>query len=121
MTFVPLEDRQKPCGRCGVRIYESGTMCQSCVSLTYRPREDLDWMTEGSCRQVGGDLWYPNKGGSVSAAKLVCNGDYRRGVPRCPVRDICREYALRWREEHGVWGGMSAHERDLYIGIPEAA
>ena len=36
-------------------------------------------------------------------AKAIC--------ATCPVRDPCLEYALRIREPHGIWGGMSESER----------
>lgn len=36
-------------------------------------------------------------------AKAVC--------ARCPVRSLCREYALRTREPHGIWGGLTEHDR----------
>ncbi len=38
------------------------------------------------------------------AAKRVC--------ARCPVVMPCRAHALAVREPYGVWGGMSAAERD---------
>ena len=30
---------------------------------------------------------------------------------RCPVRDVCLEYALASREAHGIWGGLNEMER----------
>lgn len=39
----------------------------------------------------------------VAAAKAVCNG--------CDVRAACLEYALRWREDAGVYGGVDEKER----------
>lgn len=30
---------------------------------------------------------------------------------RCPVRDLCGDYAITAREPWGVWGGMTASER----------
>jgi WhiB family transcriptional regulator, redox-sensing transcriptional regulator len=29
----------------------------------------------------------------------------------CPVRRECLQFALATRQAHGVWGGMSEHER----------
>jgi len=31
---------------------------------------------------------------------------------RCPVLTACREHALRVAEPYGVWGGLSAEERE---------
>jgi len=36
-------------------------------------------------------------------AKAIC--------AMCPVREPCLAYALRIREPHGIWGGMSESER----------
>jgi WhiB family transcriptional regulator, redox-sensing transcriptional regulator len=38
----------------------------------------------------------------VAMAKEICGW--------CPVREECREYAVVNREEHGVWGGLTADE-----------
>jgi WhiB family transcriptional regulator, redox-sensing transcriptional regulator len=37
------------------------------------------------------------------AAKSIC--------AHCPVRSLCREYALRTREPHGIWGGLTELDR----------
>lgn len=62
-----------------------------------------DWMVDGACREVGGDVWYPEKGESAVPAKRLCLG--------CPVRSQCLEYALEHDERFGVWGGLSYVER----------
>jgi len=36
-------------------------------------------------------------------AKAICGS--------CPVRRPCLDYALRIREPHGIWGGLSEAER----------
>jgi WhiB family redox-sensing transcriptional regulator len=62
------------------------------------------WQDDSLCSQVGGDVWFPPKGGNGTAvAKRVCAA--------CPVTRPCLEYALRRYERHGVWGGMSERER----------
>lgn len=66
-------------------------------------QEDLSWMDEGVCAQVGDDLWFPEKGGSTREAKQVCAG--------CPVKADCLEYALRHDIRTGVWGGKAERER----------
>ena len=39
----------------------------------------------------------------MAVAKALC--------VRCPVREICLEYALEVRETHGIWGGLNEMER----------
>jgi WhiB family transcriptional regulator, redox-sensing transcriptional regulator len=63
-----------------------------------------NWREDALCRQVGGDWWYPEKGGDKGApAKQIC--------AQCPVTAECLEWALENRERYGVWGGVSERER----------
>ena len=39
----------------------------------------------------------------VAEAKAICAG--------CPVRRECLAFALRTRQVHGVWGGLSEQQR----------
>jgi WhiB family redox-sensing transcriptional regulator len=39
----------------------------------------------------------------------------KRVCARCPVRELCRSYALENEEEFGVWGGLSEIERKHLI------
>lgn len=61
------------------------------------------WMDDAACAEIGGDLWFPDKGGSTKDAKRICAG--------CDVREACLDYALRNDEGRGIWGGLSAQER----------
>jgi WhiB family transcriptional regulator, redox-sensing transcriptional regulator len=65
--------------------------------------EDLSWQDQAVCAEVGGDFWFPEKGGSTREPKKVCHA--------CPVRAECLEYALKHDERFGVWGGLSERER----------
>ncbi|MCY9782563.1 WhiB family transcriptional regulator [Nocardiopsis sp. EMB25] len=49
------------------------------------------------------DLWFPSQGGSVRAAKRMCQV--------CPVRINCLAEAMKRGELYGVWGGASEDER----------
>ena len=77
------------------------------TSLYLSPGEDdrgpYAWMNRGLCGQVGGDEWFPDKGGSTREAKKVCRG--------CEVVADCLEYALEHDERFGIWGGLSERER----------
>lgn len=61
------------------------------------------WQHRAICRGLSSELFFPNDKAGSAAAKAVCAG--------CPVRAECLEYALAFREKHGVWGGTSEHER----------
>lgn len=66
---------------------------------------ELGWQALAECRQYNPDDWYPPRGdgGTAARAKRVCAG--------CPVITLCRDHALRTREPHGIWGGLTAAQR----------
>lgn len=66
-------------------------------------RPDLAWMDTALCAEVGGDLWFPEKGDPVRPAKQVCMA--------CEVRTQCLDYAIDNNISHGVWGGLSEKRR----------
>jgi Transcription factor WhiB. len=51
-------------------------------------------------------------------AKAYCNGKGKR--PPCPAREACLQKALEFEvpgvKRHGVWGGMTAPERNRVFG-----
>jgi len=67
------------------------------------------------CRDRG-DLFFDpphveradEKAARVSAAKAIC-------VDLCPNREQCLSDALRFREQHDIWGGLTAAERKLLL------
>lgn len=63
------------------------------------------WVESAVCTSVDPDLWYPDHGESGSAAKAIC--------ATCPVKIPCLEYALSREERWGIWGGVSANQRQL--------
>lgn len=67
------------------------------------PALDLEWMNQASCASVGGDSWFPEKGGSTREPKKLCL--------RCPVREACLAHALAAGLCDGVWGGLSPRQR----------
>lgn len=68
------------------------------------PPPNSDWHKDSACREPEArDLFYPERGESPNAAKMIC-GD-------CPVRVECLSWALETREAHGIWGGKTPQER----------
>lgn len=61
------------------------------------------WVQEALCAEVDADVFFPDRGESVAAAKAIC--------ARCDVARECLEYALRTNQTQGVYGGMSPTQR----------
>jgi Transcription factor WhiB. len=65
--------------------------------------DDYGWMLQAKCRGATNSEFFPSDGVGVELAQRICGN--------CPVRPECLEYALKFRIEHGVWGGASERER----------
>jgi WhiB family transcriptional regulator, redox-sensing transcriptional regulator len=67
-----------------------------------------NWRAAAACRSADPDLFFPvsdfGKGLDQAAqAKAICAG--------CRVRRPCLAFALRTRQVHGIWGGLTERER----------
>lgn len=78
------------------------------------------WQRYGACRGMDSAMFYhpdgernPSRARRTARAKEVCS--------RCPVLQVCREFALSTHEPFGVWGGLSETERRLIIDRRMAA
>jgi WhiB family redox-sensing transcriptional regulator len=72
------------------------------------PENGEAWHEAAACRFADPELFFPvSESGraleQIARAKAIC--------ARCPVQDPCRAFALRTRERHGIWGGMTEFER----------
>jgi WhiB family transcriptional regulator, redox-sensing transcriptional regulator len=74
---------------------------------------DTDWMSQGKCRDMDPDVFFPSDGVGVQAAQRVCLV--------CPVKAPCLEYALAHHIHEGVWGGTSERERRRLLRYRRAA
>jgi len=63
------------------------------------------WVVKGSCLEVDPDIFFPilNHPKHAEEAKKICR--------RCESRPECLEFALRTRQEEGVWGETTGAER----------
>jgi WhiB family redox-sensing transcriptional regulator len=69
-----------------------------------------NWRSAAVCRSADPDLFFPVSSSGraleqIAEAKAIC--------ARCQVQPECLAFALRTRQVHGVWGGMSELERYL--------
>jgi WhiB family redox-sensing transcriptional regulator len=69
-----------------------------------------EWWGLAACRDAEPELFFPISDTAASRntimrAKQVCAA--------CPVQSQCLSYALRHRQEQGIWGGLTEDERRL--------
>jgi WhiB family transcriptional regulator, redox-sensing transcriptional regulator len=61
------------------------------------------WRQRSACQGLDPEIFYPQTDEEAEEAKAIC------GI--CPVRQMCLEHALAFRERDGVWGGFTERER----------
>ncbi len=68
------------------------------------------WQLRARCQAFPTELFFPEeekrkriRREREELAKRICRD--------CPVRELCRDHALRTPERHGVWGAMTTRER----------
>ncbi len=76
------------------------------ANLTYiTPPPPLGaWSHRAACLDADPAVFFPEAGDTGTNAKTIC--------ARCPVIEPCLDYALTNRQHHGVWGGLSEHQRE---------
>jgi hypothetical protein len=65
------------------------------------------WFHRAACAGQPGDWFADWTIQDVSREKAICEG--------CPVREECLAYALDAGEPHGIWGGLTATERRIFV------
>ncbi len=71
-----------------------------------------DWRLQGLCRDLDDALFFPERGNSGQKALAYCS--------QCPVCAECLEFALGTEQEHGIWGGKTATEREVMVEMRHA-
>lgn len=74
---------------------------------------DITWMTRAACRGYPLDWWFPNKlwgdqerkfeRAETMVAKAFCEA--------CPVAVECLAWAIRNKDQDGIFGGLDPKER----------
>ena len=67
-----------------------------------------EWWRAAACADAEPELFFPISATAASStqvkrAKLICAS--------CQVRSNCLNYALDYRQEQGIWGGLTEEER----------
>jgi len=73
------------------------------------------WQLKAACRGPQAAVFFPpahaerreDRQERERAAKAICT--------TCSVRLACRDYSVRIREPHGIWGGLNELERKQLI------
>jgi WhiB family redox-sensing transcriptional regulator len=61
------------------------------------------WTARAACRDTNTEIFFPASANEEVDALAIC--------ATCPVRAQCLDYAIRNRENHGIWGGTTPEER----------
>ena len=69
------------------------------------------WQFHAACRGADSTLFFAPNYFEKRHEKELREAQAKAFCRRCPVREECLEYALRIREEHGIWGGLNEMER----------
>ncbi|MFF0279705.1 WhiB family transcriptional regulator [Rhodococcus aetherivorans] len=74
------------------------------------PYDGHHWRLHARCRFIGPDTFYAPEDETWGerqrrerAARDICAA--------CPVRIPCRDDAVKNKEQHGIWGGLTERER----------
>jgi len=68
------------------------------------------WRSTAACQFADPEIFFPV---SSSGLALEQEAEAKEICARCQVQQECLAFALRTRQVHGVWGGMSEQERRL--------
>jgi WhiB family redox-sensing transcriptional regulator len=76
----------------------------------------LNWQEAGACRDADLRLFFSPDGDDATSTERAVERRRRireaiRICEQCPVRQVCRRYALENGEKFGVWGGLTETER----------
>jgi WhiB family redox-sensing transcriptional regulator len=69
------------------------------------------WQARAACRGPHAPVFFPPPQFERKDEKLAREEQAKAICATCPVREPCLAYALRIREPHGIWGGLSEAER----------
>lgn len=73
--------------------------------------ESEQWQLKAACRGPQARVFFPPAHFERKDEKLEREGRAKAICATCSVQQECLDYALRIREQHGIWGGLSENER----------
>ena len=83
------------------------------------------WPAKAACRGPHAVVFFPPSHAERKDERIARERAAKEICRPCPVRQECLDYAIRIREAHGIWGGLSEAERkqiiDREVTTPRAA
>ena len=76
-----------------------------------RDGDQVDWRARGACLDIEPDLFFPDPSEPATQARAACAA--------CAVRAECLAWALRTRQDYGIWGGTTEDDRRRLLMTPE--
>ena len=73
--------------------------------------ETEQWQLKAACRGPQARVFFPPAQFERKDEKLEREGRAKAICATCSVKKECLDYAVRIREQHGIWGGLSESER----------
>ena len=73
--------------------------------------ELYEWQHSGACMGMDSSVFF-SPAAERGATKVMREQGAKAVCGRCPVIEQCRDHALAAREPYGVWGGLTAEERE---------
>jgi len=74
-------------------------------------RTDDVWQVKAACRGPQATVFFPPSSFERKDEKLDRERRAKAICATCAVRQPCLDYAMKIREPHGIWGGLSEGER----------
>jgi WhiB family redox-sensing transcriptional regulator len=77
------------------------------------------WHLRASCRGPASTLFFPPSVPERREEREAREFDAKCICLACPVQRECLDFALRVREPHGIWGGLTEAERRRMLPADE--
>lgn len=77
----------------------------------------IPWHKQAACFSEGYALFFHD--GRLGVQE-VARAAKRQFCTQCPVRDLCLEQSLEYRDKFGIWGGLTPKERKRLLNRIDA-
>lgn len=77
--------------------------------------DETPWQVRAACRGPNMNIFYPPTATERKRDQLRREELAKAICARCDVRQECLDYAIRIREPHGIWGGLTERERRVLL------